>query len=319
MAVVRVPDRRLQVLANMFKPQKVTPATVEYIDVGGITGAPGTSGELGGKVLSALRNVDALLHVVRVEEGGLPPREAIDVVDLELALSDLGQIDKRLTRLAESAKKPRGPEREAEEREASLLHRFKEALERGTPLRDLEVSQDEEKLMRTFQFLTAKPLLILLNVDESLLPRADALAAEVQKGYTHKKAMVASISGKIEMELAQLEEADAAIFMADLGIAESGLNRVIRLSYSLLGMISFFTINDELRAWAIKNGTHVQQAAGVIHSDMERGFIRAEVIHYDELVRLGSLAEARRAGLLRIEGKTYVVKDGDVIHILFHV
>jgi ribosome-binding ATPase YchF (GTP1/OBG family) len=217
--------------------------------------------------------------------------------------------------------KLRGAEREAHEREAALLQRLQAALEAGTPIREAEQTPDEAKSLRGFGFLTAKPMLVLINLGEDQLGAAgEALVAEARARFGRPGVEIEALAGKIEMEIGQLDPDDAAVFMADLGIAESGLDRVIRLSYRLLGLISFLTVGpDECRAWTIVRGTNAQEAAGVIHTDLARGFIRAAVVRYEDLIACGSLAEARQRGLLRQEGKTYVVQDGDVIEILFNV
>lgn len=327
-AMVKVPDPRLDVLATMFKPKKIVPADVEYVDVAGLTKGMAEKG-LGGKLLGHLAQGQALVHVVRAfenpavphPEGSVDPLRDIETLNLELTFSDLGIIEKRLERLKASIGKTRGAEREANEHEAALLERLHAELEAGTPLRAVELSADEERVLRGFGFLTAKPLLLLLNLGEDQLgAEGERLVATARERFGGPRIEVAALAGKIEMELAQLDPADAAEFMADLGIAESGLDRVIRLSYQLLGLISFLTAGpDECRAWTIPAGSTAVDAAGAIHSDLARGFIRAEVVAYDDLVAAGSLAEARKRGVLRSEGRHYIVKDGDVIEILFNV
>ena len=327
-AMVKVPDPRLDVLAGMFKPKKVVPADVQYVDVAGLAKGMGQQG-LGGKLLGHLAQGQALVHVVRAfedpsvphPEDSVDPLRDIETLNLELTFSDLGIIEKRLERIKGTIGKTRGPEREANEREAAILERLHGALEDGTPIREAGLAEDEEKILRGFGFLTAKPLLILLNLGEGQLgAEGDRLVAEARARFGAPGVEVAALAGKIEMELAQLEPADAAEFMADLGIAESGLDRVISLSYDLLGLISFLTAGpDECRAWTIPRGSSAVDAAGAIHSDLARGFIRAEVVAYDDLVAAGSLPEARKRGALRSEGRTYVVQDGDVIEILFNV
>ncbi len=330
-AMVKVPDPRLDVLAGMFKPKKVVPADVQYVDVAGLAKGMGERG-LSGQLLGHLSQGQALVHVVRAfEDPNVPhpedtvdPLRDIETLNLELTFSDLEIIEKRLERIRNTIGKTRGAEREANEREAALLERLRGVLEAGTPIRAVELGEDEEKILRGFGFLTGKPLLILLNLgEEQLGAEGERLVAAARArfgGTGSPKAEVAALAGKIEMELAQLDPADAAEFMADLGIRESGLDRVIRLSYGLLGLISFLTAGpDECRAWTIPRGSTAVEAAGAIHSDLARGFIRAEVVAFDDLVAAGSLAEARKRGVLRSEGRTYVVKDGDVIEILFNV
>lgn len=329
-AIVKVPDARLDQLTELFQPRKSTPATVEYIDVAGITPGEAKGGGLSPQFLANMRNVDALMHVVRVfddpnvphVQGSTNPRRDIETMDLELAFADLAIIEKRIERLEQQTRfaKAKGAEREAAERETTLLERLKAPLEAGGSLRDVELAPDEEKSLRGFQFLTAKPLLIVLNLGESQLANADAIVAQVRSGYQHRAVAIVALCGQLEMELGQLDPSDAAVFMADLGITQLARGEVIRLSYELLGLISFFTVGqDECRAWTIRRGTIAVEAAGEIHSDLQRGFIRGEVVPHEDLLRLGSLAETRKAGVLRQEGKTYVVKDGDILHVLFNV
>ena len=328
LATVKVPDARLERLAAMFKPRRIVPADVQYVDVAGLAKGMAEQG-LGGQLLGHLAQAEALVHVVRAfadpdvphPEDRVDPLRDIETINLELTFSDLGIVEKRITRIRATVPKLRGAEREAYEREAVLLGRLQAALEAGTPIREVELSADEHKSLRGFGFLTAKPMLILLNLGEDQLGETGAaLVAAARAGFGRPHVEIDALAGKIEMEIGQLEPDDAAIFMADLGIAESSLDRVIRLSYRLLGLVSFLTAGpDEVRAWPIPRGTTAQEAAGVIHTDLARGFIRASVVHYDDLIACGSLAEARARGLLRQEGKQYLVQDGDVIEILFNV
>jgi len=238
--------------------------------------------------------------------------------DLPVILADLAMVDRRLERLGTSGRHGTPAEREANEREEVILGRLKTDLDAGRPIRDADLSDDEAKAMRGFRFLTEKPVLVLLNVGEGDLPRAREIADAIGSAYDHRQAIVDYLSAKIEMELGELEPDDAASFMDELGIAQSGLERVIRLSYRLLGLISFLTAGpDEVRAWPIRDGSTAVDAAGTIHTDLAKGFIRAETVGFDDLISLGSTAEARKAGRLRSEGKTYQVADGDVIEILF--
>jgi hypothetical protein len=328
LATVKVPDERLDRLAEIFIPRRIVPADVQYVDVAGLAKGMAEHG-LSGQLLGHLAQADALVHVVRAfPDPDVPhPEEMVDLlrdidtINLELLFSDMGIIEKRLARIKASIPKLRGTEREAYEREADLLGRLHGALEANTAIREVELTPDEAKSLRGFGFLTAKPMLILLNIGEDQLGApAEALLADARARFGRPRVEIEALAGKIEMEIGQLEPDDAAIFMADLGIAESGLRRVIHASYALLGLISFLTAGpDECRAWPITRGTTAQEAAGVIHSDLARGFIRAAVVHYDDLIVCGSLAEARHRGLLRQEGKHYVVQDGDVVEILFNV
>jgi hypothetical protein len=327
--VVKVPDARLDRLAEMFKPKKVVHADVTYVDLpappASTEGHVGTE-ELPAEHLARLRESDALLHVVRAFDdpslphpaGSVDPARDLDELDLEFILADLAMVDRRLERLATGGRHGTPAEREANEREEVVLRRLKVELEAGRPIRDAGLTDDDAKTVRGFRFLTEKPVLVLLNVGEGDLATAGDLTGRIAAGYAHQHAMVDHLSAKIEMELGELDAADAATFMDELGIAESGLERVIRLSYRLLGLISFLTAGpDEVRAWPIPAGSTAVDAAGTIHTDLAKGFIRAETVGYDDLVTLGSTAEARKAGRLRSEGKTYRVADGDVIEILF--
>ncbi len=327
--VVKVPDERLDRLAEIFKPRKVVHADVTYVDLpappASSEGHVGTE-ELPAEHLARLRESDALLHVVRAfddpavphPEGPVDPARDLERLDLEFILADLAMVDRRLERLASSGRHGTPAEREANEREESILRRLKVDLEAGRPIRDADLGVDEAKAIRGFRFLTEKPVLVLLNVGEADLAGAPALADRIAGAYDHRSAIVDHLSAKIEMELGELEPDEAAAFMAELGIAESGLERVIRLSYRLLGLISFLTAGpDEVRAWPIADGSTAVDAAAAIHTDLARGFIRAEVVAYEDLLALGSTAEARRHGRLRSEGRTYPVRDGDVVEILF--
>ncbi len=327
--VVKVPDERLDRLAEIFKPRKVVQADVTYVDLpappASTEGRVGTE-ELPAEHLARLRDSDALLHVVRAwddaahphPDGSVDPRRDLDQLDLEFTLADLAMTDRRLERLKTSGRHGTAAEREANEREEAILGRLKPALEAGTPIRDVPLEPDEEKAIRGFRFLTQKPVLVLLNIGESDLPRAAEIAAGIAADYRHEQALVDALSARIEMELGELEPDEAAVFMEELGLRESALGRVIELSYRLLGLVSFLTAGpDEVRAWPIRDGSTAVDAAGTIHTDLAKGFIRAETVGYEDLLVLGSMAEARKAGKLRSEGKTYRVRDGDVIEVLF--
>jgi GTP-binding protein YchF len=327
--VVKVPDQRLDRLAEVFKPKKIVHADVTYIDLpappASSEGHVGTD-ELPAEHLARLRESDALLHVVRAWDdphhphpaGSVDPRRDLEQLDLEFTLADLAQVDRRLERLHASGRHGTPAEREANEREQGILERLKPALEAGRPIRDVALDEDEEKAVRGFRFLTQKPVLVLLNVGEGDLARAAALIAQIAGGYEHRHVLVDALSARIEMELGELEPDEAAVFMEELGLHESSLDRVIALSYRLVGLISFLTAGpDEVRAWPIPDGSNAVDAAGAIHTDLARGFIRAETIAYDDLLTMGSMAEAKKHGKVRAEGKTYRVRDGDVIEILF--
>ena len=323
MGVVKVPDERLDRLSELFHPRKTVPADVTYVDVAIPAGAT-REGTINPDVLALVRNADALLHVARAfddgAEGPADPWRDVEAMDLEFSIADLTVVEKRLDKLRTSGRHGSPAEREANAQEEALLARLEPELSAGHPLRAVELSDDDELRLRGYRFLTQKPVLVVLNIDESKLTGAFELEAAGRIRYGQQQADVAALGGKIEAELAQLAEADAALFMDDLGIAEPSRGRVIHLTYALLGLFSFFTAGeDECRAWTLRHGATAVDAAAAIHSDLARGFIRAEVVTYDDLIACGSMAEARKRGLLRSEGKTYAVRDGDVIEVLFNV
>ena len=322
MGLARVPDGRLERLTEMFSPRKHTPATVTFVDM------PARHGAVAGTLVDVTpyRTADALLHVVRCfRDDTVPhPAESIDpgrdvrTMEDELILADLAVAERRIERI----EKDRGKGAwKGDTAEIDVLRRCADALENGTPLRALELDPADAKRLRGFQFLSAKPLLLVLNVDETdtAIPTEQAVLSAGLDAFVGGPAVRAlTVCAKIELEIAALEEEDAAAFLADLGLRESGLDRVIRAAYDLLGYLSFFTTGeDECRAWSIPAGTVARNAAGEIHSDMSRGFIRAEVVAYQDLVARGSLAACRKHAEVRLEGKDYVVRDGDVINVRF--
>lgn len=315
--ISRVPDQRLDRLTALFQPKKRVPATVEFADMAA------TRSEAKALLdVVAYRNADALLHVVRAfrdpavphAHTSIDPARDARVIEDELLLADLGVAERRLERLEKDLRKSPTPELKKEQ---ELLLGGRASLEDGRALRRLGLTGDDLKRLRGFQFLSAKPLLLVVNLDESDLGTAAAAtttAAALAPFVATAQAGVVAVCAKIELEIAQLDPADARAFLADLGLEESGLDRVIRAAYDLLGYISFFTVgDDECRAWSIPRGTPAQEAAGAIHSDIQRGFIRAEVVPCDRLLERGSLAACRDHGELRLEGKEYLVADGDVI------
>ncbi len=327
--VVKVPDDRLDRLAEIFKPKKIVHADVTYVDLpappASSEGRVGTE-ELPAEHLARLRDSDALLHVVRAfedpsiphPEGSVDPWRDLERLDLEFILADLAMTERRLDRLKATGRHGSQPERDANEREEVILRRIHEALVEGRPIRDTALPPEDEKAIRGFRFLTQKPVLVLLNVGEGDIPREAGIVAGIADRYAHDHALVDALSAKIEMELGELEPDEAAVFMDELGLHGSSLDRVIALSYRLLGLISFLTAGpDEVRAWPVPDGSNAVDAAAAIHTDLARGFIRAETVSYADLLELGSTAEARKHGKLRSEGKTYVVRDGDVIEVLF--
>ena len=324
LAVVKVPDARLDALSALFKPRKTTPADVTYVDVGIPAGAA-REGTVAPDVLALLRNADALLHVARAFDDGGAERPAdpwrdVDELDLELAIADLVVIQKRLEKLRTSGRHGTPSEREANAMEEELLARLEPHLAEGHPLRTHVLSDDEEHRLRGYRFLSQKPVLVVLNLDEAQLANAAAAEEAGRARYAQSHSDVAAMSARIEAEIAQLGADDAALFLAEMGIAEASRGRVIRLTYRLLGLFSFFTAGeDECRAWTLSTGQTAVDAAAAIHSDLARGFIRAEVVSFDDLMACGSTAEARKRGLLRSEGRAYTVRDGDVIEVLFNV
>ena len=328
LATVKVPDPRLDALTPLFNPRRVVPADVQYLDVAGVAKGIAETG-MSGQLLGHLAQANALVLVVRAfEDPNVPhpedtvdPLRDIETLFLEFTFSDLGLIEKRLTRIQQTVGKLRGTEREQHEREAAALERCKAALEQNTPIREVELDEEEQRLLRGFGFLTQKPVLVLLNVGENQLGgRTEEHIAAARERFARPAVEIDALAGKIEAEIAQLDEEDARLFMADLGIEEASRDRMIRLSYRLLGLISFFTVGpDENRAWTIRKGATAVEAAGEIHSDIARGFIRAEIATYDDMITLGSMAELKKHGKLRLEGKTYVMQDGDIAHFLFNV
>jgi GTP-binding protein YchF len=327
--ISKVPDARLDRLTAMYNPRKRVPATVEFTDLA----AAGSAG--GAKALvdvAAYKNADALVHVLRAfrdpavphPSGTIDPARDAQAMEDELILADLGVAERRVERLEKDLKKNRSADLE---RERDVVAVCKTALEEGRPLRALDLKGEDLKRLRGFQFLSAKPLLAVINVDEADLATGGDAATRIDRaaqgagltGFLSRASTAAvAVCAKIELEIAQLDAADAAAFLADLGLTASGLDRVIRASYDLLGYISFFTVGeDECRAWSIPRGTPAQVAAGEIHTDIARGFIRAEVVTYDALVGRGSMSVCRDHGEVRLEGKDYIVQDGDVINFRF--
>ena len=317
--VVAVPDARLDRLSAMYNPKKTVHASIEYLDT------PGSVIDLlrsGARGEASIKEVDALAHVVRAfhndavppPSGEMNPKSDLETTDLELILSDLAVVEKRLERLAKDVKKLKNP---VLERELEVVEKCKAGLEQQIPLRQLEFSDEERKLIRGFTFLSLKPMVYVLNLDESDAARAEAaeeFAAEM--GLARKpRTAVTAVCGKIEAELAELSDAEAADFMQSYGLKESALSRFIRTGYRLLDLISFFTVGeDECRAWTIQAGSTALDAAGEIHSDIQKGFIRAEVVSYEDLVAAGSLNETNARGQFKLEGREYVVHDGEVVH-----
>ena len=325
--VVAVPDERLKLLGDMYHSKKVTPAVIEFVDIAGLVKGASKGEGLGNQFLSNIREVDAIVHVVRCFEdsnvihvdGSVDPLRVIETIILELIVSDLEVLERRLSKVAKAARMDKTCAREQ-----ALLERIKEHLESGKPVKTLEAEDEEEQaLLREYNFLTGKPVIYAANVAEEDLADDGASSSMVEsvRGLAAREGSeVFVICAQIEQEISELEEDEKAMFLEELGLSESGLEKLIKASYHVLGLMSFLTAGeDETRAWTIRIGTKAPQAAGKIHTDFERGFIKAEVVNYKDLLEQGSLAAAREKGLVGIEGKDYVVKDGDVILFRFNV
>ncbi len=325
--VVAVPDERLKLLGDMYHSKKVTPAVIEFVDIAGLVKGASKGEGLGNQFLSNIREVDAIVHVVRCFEdanvvhvdGSVNPLRDIETINLELIFADLEVLERRLSKVSKTARIDK-----TYAREAAFLEKLKAHLESGKPAKTLEPEdEDELAILREIHLLTSKPVIYAANVAEEDLAddgASNPMVADVKElaAKEHSEAFV--ICAQIEQEISELEEDEKTMFLEDLGLKESGLEKLIRASYRLLGLMSFLTAGeDETRAWTIKIGTKAPQAAGKIHSDFERGFIKAEVVNYRDLLEQGSLAAAREKGLVGIEGKDYVVKDGDVILFRFNV
>lgn len=324
--VVEVPDERLDKLTELVNPKKTVPTAIEFVDIAGLVKGASKGEGLGNKFLSNIREVDAIAHVVRCFEsddithvdGSIGPVRDIETINLELVLADLEQVERRL----EKTKKMLKTGEKIYKLECALLERLQEVLSQGKSARALEFSKEERELMKSFPLLSTKPILYVANVSEE-----DATSGsdnerikEVRSYAAEEGAEVVVVCAKIEAEISELDKGDRQVFLSDLGLEEAGLDRLIKAGYKLLGLITYFTAGEqEVRAWTIVKGTKAPQAAGKIHTDFEKGFIRAEVVAYADLVQVGSHAAAREKGLVRLEGKDYVMKDGDVVHFRFNV
>lgn len=323
--IVQVPDARLQVLADMVHPERILPANVEFVDIAGLVKGASKGEGLGNKFLAHIREVDALIHVVRCfedsnvvhVEGHVDPKRDIEIIQLELILADLESVDKRLER---SAKLLKSGDKKALS-EVELLQRLRETFDRGQGARTLSFTLEEQDILKGMSLLTLKPVLYAANVSEQEVGQSDNNYVKLVREIAESEsAQVVVVCAKIEAEIAELDEEEKTLFLTDLGLTESGLDRLIRAAFSLLGLMTFFTVGVmEVRAWTINTGTKAPQAAGVIHTDFERGFIRAELVAYDDFVRFSGLNGAKEKGLVRLEGKEYIVCDGDIIHFRFNV
>jgi hypothetical protein len=325
--IVAVPDERLKLLGDMYKSKKVTPAVIEFVDIAGLVKGASKGEGLGNQFLSNIREVDAIVHVVRCFEdanvvhvdGSVNPLRDIETINLELIFSDLEVLERRLSKVVKAARMDK-----TLAKEEALLNRVKAHLESGKMAKSLEITdEDELALMKEYNFLTYKPVIYAANVSEDDLGddgASNAMVQEVRQFAAGENSEVFVICAQIEQEISELDDDEKAMFLEDLGLKESGLEKLIKASYHILGLHSFLTAGeDETRAWTIKIGTKAPQAAGKIHSDFERGFIKAEVVNYKDLLEQGSLSAAREKGLVGMEGKDYVVKDGDVILFRFNV
>ncbi len=326
--VAKVLDPRLQTVEAIFKPKRVIYPEIKYTELAAPFQSFGKAEGIRGEFLLHLSSVDALMHVVRTFEeasvphvdGSIDPQRDIATMDLELAFSDMVIVERRLQKIEVSLKGARAHEKDLLLQEQELIRKIKSNLEKEVPLRDMTFTPEESRIIENYQFLTAKPLIVVLNIGENQIVKTASLEEEIRASHKGQKFQVFSICGKLEAELLELGEAEAKEFRAALGLKESPVNRIVQLSYELLELISFFTVvSGEAKAWTIRKGTTALKAAGKIHSDMEKGFIRAEVISYDDLKKCGNMPEAKKRGLVRLEGKTYVVQDGDIVTFLFNV
>jgi len=324
LGVVQVPDERMVKLAEIVHPERVLPTTMEFLDIAGLVKGASQGEGLGNQFLGHIRGVDAIAHVVRCFEdpdvvhvhGVVNPKNDIEVINTELILADLDTVDKKLARLEKAAK---SGNKEAQEEQGVALT-VREALNSGNPARTVKVDAEKEKYFKGLQLLTAKPVLYVSNVDEAGLNEGNSYVKEVREIAASEGAKVVVICGDVESEIAELPADERVEYLKGMGVKESGLDRMIKAGYELLGLSTYFTAGvKEVRAWTIPRGAKAPQAAGVIHSDFEKGFIRAEVIAYDDFIRCGGEQGAKEKGLLRVEGKEYVVKDGDVLHFRFNV
>lgn len=323
--VVVVPDKRLSFLADLYKPTSLIPTTFEFTDIAGLVKGASNGEGLGNKFLSHIREVDAICEVVRCfndenvthVEGNVDPIRDIEIINVELMIADLEVVDKRISSVY---KKAQSNDKLAKV-EHELLTKIKDALEKNIPIRRLELSEEEQKIIKAFNFLTSKPIIYMANINENEITEPDNKYVLLVREYAKKeKAEVITVCAKIESELSELDDEDKKMFLNDLGIEESGLDKLIRATYDLLGLATYFTAGQvEVRAWTFKKGMKAPECAGIIHTDFERGFIRAEVMSYSDLEKYGSEKNVKEAGRARLEGKDYLMQDGDICHFRFNV
>ncbi len=324
--VVTVPDKRLEFLQNLYVPDSLVPTAFEFTDIAGLVKGASNGEGLGNKFLSHIREVDAIVEVVRCfsdsniihVENSVDPIRDIEIINVELLLADLEVIDNRIGRIGKKAGMSKDKETIAE---YSLLNRIREQLEKNEPVRKMELTEEENKILRPFNLLTGKPIIYMANISENDLAAEDNEYVKQVREYAKKEGSeVITVSAKVESELSELEEEEKKEFLKELGIEESGLDQLIKATYSLLGLATYFTAgSDECRAWTFKRGMKAPECAGIIHSDFERGFIRAEIMSYDDLKECGSEKAVREAGKMRLEGKKYIMQDGDICHFRFNV
>lgn len=324
--VVTVPDKRLEFLENLYLPKSLVPTTYEFTDIAGLVKGASSGEGLGNKFLSHIREVDAIVEVVRCfddsniihVEGGVDPIRDIEIINVELMLADLEIVENRINKIGKKAMMTKDKETKLE---VELLEKIKDSLEKNIPLRRLEYTEEELKLIKNFHFLTIKPIIYMANIsEEDLVNDGNIYVDKVREYAKNENAEVITVSAKIESELAELSDEDKIEFLNDLGIKESGLDKLIKATYDLLGLATYFTAGeDECRAWTFKKGMKAPECAGIIHSDFERGFIKAEVMSYDDLEKYGTELKVKEAGRLRLEGKEYIMQDGDICHFRFNV
>ncbi len=325
--IVEVPDPRLRALASIAKPDKLIPAAVEFVDIAGLVAGASKGEGLGNQFLANIRECDAIAHIVRCfvdpnvihVAGKVDPISDIEVINTELALADMATVDKQLAKYSKVAKSGQGPEAKEAKRLVEVLEKLLPALNEAKPVRSVDLYPEERAIIRPLFLLTAKPTMYVANVEEHGFDN-NPLLDSVRAHASRESAPVVAVCAKIEAEIADLPEEDMAIFLADMGMQEPGLNRVIRAGYSLLGLLTYFTAGPkEVRAWTVADGSTAPQAAGAIHTDFEKGFIRAETIAFDDYVNCKGEGGAKEAGKMRLEGKDYIVRDGDVMHFRFNV
>lgn len=322
---VIVPDKRMEVLEKMYEPNRTLPTTFEFTDIAGLVKGASTGEGLGNKFLSHIRETNAIVEVVRCfddnniihVDGKINPVDDVEVINIELILADLEIINNRINKIAKKAQSSKNKD---DINEYELLKKLKDTLEKNIPIRKLELSEDDNKIIASFNLITAKPIIYVANVDEDSLTKENEYVEALKEYASKEDSQVLVICAKVESDLAELEEDDKKELLNDLGIEESGLSKLIKATYSLLGLKTYFTVGkDEVKAWTFKDGMKTPACAGLIHTDFEKGFIRAEVMSYEDLVECGNEQKVKEAGKMRLEGKEYIMQDGDICHFRFNV